>query len=91
MKRNDSDARVRRVTVSLPADLFAWGEKERARRKVSRSAFVADLYRRQLEELEEGQRVARYAAAYSKQRETEDEHAWAEGSAHALATLYADE
>jgi metal-responsive CopG/Arc/MetJ family transcriptional regulator len=91
MKRDDSGTRVRRVTVSLPADLFAWGEKERARRKVSRSAFVADLYRRQLEELEKEQRVARYAAAYGKQPETEEERAWAEGSAHALAGLYADE
>lgn len=91
MKRNDSGTQVRRVTVSLPAELFAWGEKERARRKVSRSAFVADLYRRQLEELEEEQRIARYAAAYRKQPETEEERAWAEGSAHALAALYADE
>ena len=62
-----------RVTVSLPRDLFEWGEGERRRAHVSRSQFVADLYRRYRDGVEERERVARYAAAYGATPTTEAE------------------
>jgi metal-responsive CopG/Arc/MetJ family transcriptional regulator len=65
--------RVRRFTVSLSADLFERGERERRRRHERRSEFVARLYRRYLQEIEEQDRVARYAAAYRKLPETPEE------------------
>jgi metal-responsive CopG/Arc/MetJ family transcriptional regulator len=83
--------RSTRFTVSLPEDLFARGEKERAKRDISRSEFVATLYRHFLDELENRERVARYAAAYARQAETEEEHAWADASAQALADFHGDE
>lgn len=62
-----------RITISLPKDLYEWGEFERQRARISRSQFVADLYRRYREALEERRRVARYAAAYAKTPSTEAE------------------
>jgi metal-responsive CopG/Arc/MetJ family transcriptional regulator len=56
---------VARVTVSLPADLLSQGEAERHKRGVSRSEYVADLYRHHLHALELQERVARYAVAYA--------------------------
>ena len=61
---------MRRITVSLPNDLFERGERERRKRHERRSEFVARLYRRYLDEIAERERVARYAAAYAKQPET---------------------
>lgn len=80
-----------RFTVSLPGDLFSRGEAERVKHQISRSEFVASLYRRYLDDLEERERVARYAAAYAAQPETDEERAWAEASAAALGDLYGDE
>ena len=85
------DGRAKKVTVSIPADLFARGEEERERRQISRSEFVAELYRRHLQAIEEERRVARYAAAYAKQPVTEEERAWAEAGAQALGALYDEE
>jgi metal-responsive CopG/Arc/MetJ family transcriptional regulator len=79
--------RAKKVTISLPAYLFEWGENERARHHQSRSEFVAQLYRRYLAELKEQRRAARYAAAYAEASETDEEHAWAEASADALGDL----
>jgi len=64
---------ARRITVSLPADLFERGERERRNRHERRSEFVARLYRRYLQEVEEQDRVARYAAGYGKVPETAEE------------------
>jgi metal-responsive CopG/Arc/MetJ family transcriptional regulator len=86
-----SETRAKKVTVSIPADLFAWGEQERARQDLTRSEFVATLYRRRLEELAEQERLERYAAAYARQPETAEEHCWAEDAATSLAQMYADE
>lgn len=74
------DTRVERLTISLPADLFAWGEQERASRHISRSQFVADLYRRYRDEIERERRIARYSAAYSAMPATEEENALTEAS-----------
>jgi metal-responsive CopG/Arc/MetJ family transcriptional regulator len=65
--------RARRITVSLPADLFERGERERRRSHEQRSEFVARLYRRYFQEVEEQDRVARYTAAYGKLPETAEE------------------
>jgi metal-responsive CopG/Arc/MetJ family transcriptional regulator len=73
-----------RVTVSLPRDLFEWGEGERRRTQVSRSQFVADLYRRYRGALEERRRVARYAAAYGKVPATDTEDYLTERSGDVL-------
>ena len=71
-----------RVTISLPRELFDWGERQRAH--VSRSEFVADLYRRYRETVEERRRVARYATAYGKVPTTEAEDYLTERSAGVL-------
>jgi metal-responsive CopG/Arc/MetJ family transcriptional regulator len=84
MKR---DATVRRVTISLPAWLYERGEEERTRDGLTRSEFVARLYRRYLEELAERERVKRYAAAYARQPQTKEEMDWAEAAADALGEI----
>jgi metal-responsive CopG/Arc/MetJ family transcriptional regulator len=84
MKGGESHSR--RVTVSLPADLFERGEAERRKRHERRSEFVARLYRRYLQEMDEQDRVARYAAAYKKVPETPEEHWLVEQSVAALST-----
>ena len=76
---------TRRVTVSLPADLFERGEDERNKLREGRSQFVAGLYRRYLQEVDERQRVARYAAAYGKLPETPEERWLVEQSVDGLA------
>lgn len=75
---------VRRITVSLPAELFERGENERRRRHERRSEFVAGLYRRYLQEIEEQDRVARYAAAYASRPETPEERWLVERSREVL-------
>lgn len=79
-----SSPRARRITVSLPAELFERGESERRRRHERRSEFVAGLYRRYLDEVEERDRVARYAAAYASQPETPEERWLVERSREVL-------
>jgi metal-responsive CopG/Arc/MetJ family transcriptional regulator len=75
---------VRRITVSLPADLFERGERERRRRHERRSEFVARLYRRYLDEIAERERAARYAAAYAREPETAAERWLTERSTELL-------
>lgn len=84
MKTTD-DAHVARMTVSLPADLFARGEKARVGDGISRSAFVAQLYRRYLDDLDEEERVARYRTAYAALPVTAEEQALTEASMDLLA------
>ncbi len=77
-------AGVKRITVSLPADLFERGETERRKHLERRSEFVARLYRRYLNELDEQERVARYTEAYAKLPETAEERWLVEESAKDL-------
>lgn len=77
--------RVAKVTVSIPSDLFAWGEEERARQHMGRSEFVASLYRRYRDELEMQERIARYRAAYGNLPETAEERTLTEASMQLLA------
>lgn len=89
MKKSEDLAK--KVTISIPADLFAWGEQERTKRDVTRSEFVATLYRQSRDDCIARERLARYAAAYAKQPMTDEERHWAESAADSLATLYGDE
>lgn len=76
---------VRRVTVSLPEDLYERGERERRKRHEGRSEFVARLYRQFLHAVEEDERVARYAAAYALVPDTDEERWLEEESLRTLA------
>ena len=79
-----SSSCVRRITVSLPTELFERGENERRRRHERRSEFAARLYRRYLQEAEERDRVARYAAAYASVPEAPEERWLVERSREVL-------
>jgi metal-responsive CopG/Arc/MetJ family transcriptional regulator len=85
MRMKGGGRRTRRVTVSLPADLFERGEDERHKLQKGRSEFVAGLYRRYLQEVEERERAARYAAAYAKLPHTPEEQWLVERSVEGLA------
>lgn len=80
----DVNMGVRRVTISLPEELYDRGERERHRRNEGRSEFVARLYRRYLDDVEEQERVARYTAAYARVPETDEERWLEEESLRAL-------
>ena len=82
-------ARARKVAVSIPAYLYAWGEEERARRALNRSEFVADLYERYQQEMEREQRTVRYAVAYAAVPELPEERALTEASMQLLGTEFA--
>lgn len=85
MKATDETGHAAKFTVSVPSDLFARGERERARQRISRSEFVARLYQKYLDEIEEEQRIARYRAAYAKAPETPAERVLTEASTSLLA------
>lgn len=80
-----SDSRVKKVTISLPAHLFAWGEQERTEQQISRSEFVAALYRQHFDRVEKERRSARYTAAYAADPATQAEQALTEASMALLA------
>jgi metal-responsive CopG/Arc/MetJ family transcriptional regulator len=73
-----------KVAISIPDDLYAWGEQERERLGISRSEFVARLYREHMRRVEHDARVARETAAYSRQPYTEEEDAWTEEATRTL-------
>jgi metal-responsive CopG/Arc/MetJ family transcriptional regulator len=77
--------------VSLPAELFERGENERRRRHERRSEFVAGLYRRYLEDVEERDRVARYTAAYGELPEVPEERWLVERSREVLEQQFENE
>jgi metal-responsive CopG/Arc/MetJ family transcriptional regulator len=64
-----------RFTVSIPAYLYEWGERERDELHLNRSEFVAYLYQHVRDQIEHERRKARYAAAYAKMPTTELEEA----------------
>lgn len=79
-----SAGRVERVTISVPADLFARGEAERRQLGLSRSAYVRELYRSRLDALELQERLARYGAAYRSHPSDPAEDALVEAGAEAM-------
>lgn len=81
-----------KVTISLPTDIYKRGEEERMRRGLSRSEFVANLYREHLRQAEHEARVARYAAAYANHPEASDDLGWVtEAAAATLAAVTAED
>ncbi|HEV7465727.1 MAG TPA: hypothetical protein VGP96_05480 [Candidatus Dormibacteraeota bacterium] len=81
-----------KVTISLPTDVYRRGEEERTRRGLSRSEFVANLYREHLRQTEHEARIARYAAAYARHPEASDDLAWVtDAGAATLAAVAAED
>lgn len=76
--------RAEKVTVSLPAELFARIEGRRHDQEVSRSEVVSDLLWRGWRQAEAEEREERYRSAYQEQPETDAERAWAEEAAEDL-------
>ena len=74
-----------KMSVSLPTELYKRGESERTHRGLSRSEFVAALYREHLRRVDDEARVARYAAAYARQPETDAERVWTDMSIRAMS------
>jgi len=71
--------KVKKVTISLPAEVYAWGEAERATSNSSRSEFVTQLYRDRMYQQELEERARRYEKAFREHPYTEEEnevHHW---------------
>ena len=84
-KSRRAEKRTVKVTVSLPAELFAWGERTRGQRP--RSEFVSALYRQ--EQLQ--QRVERARAAYADQPWSAEEDAVVEAGRRSLEAFWRSE
>jgi phage gp46-like protein len=81
-----------KVTISLPTDVYRRGEEERTRQGLSRSEFVANLYREHLRHAADKARIARYAAAYAEHPEANDDLAWVtDAGAATLAAVSAED
>jgi hypothetical protein len=65
--------KVAKVTVSLPETLLAYVESERSRTGSTRSETIAKMLWQVRHEAELHEREARYAAAYARHPETEEE------------------
>jgi len=79
--------KVEKVTVSLPASLLAFIERQRARTGSTRSETVVGMLREAQHRIERADREARYAASYGRQQETTAERAFTDAAA---AKLFAD-
>jgi hypothetical protein len=84
-RKRQTERRTVKVTVSLPAELFAWGERVRGQRP--RSQFVSALYRQQ----QLHQRVERARAAYAEQPLSEDEDAVLSAGLRSLDAFWSSE
>jgi hypothetical protein len=79
--------KVAKVTVSLPETLLAYVESERSRTGSTRSETIAAMLWQVRHEAELHEREARYAAAYARHPETEEERGFGYAAA---ADLFAD-
>ena len=75
---------VRRVTISLPSDLWDWAEKERRRRGLNRSQLITTVLAAWRSANAERARIERYAVAYGKKPVTKEEATWADAAAEAM-------
>jgi Arc/MetJ-type ribon-helix-helix transcriptional regulator len=73
-------ATVEKVTISLPADLLAFVEAQRAQTGTTRSEFIADYLREVQRRIEQARREERYAIAYGRHPETADELAFTDAA-----------
>ncbi|MBV8084425.1 MAG: hypothetical protein JO247_06380 [Chloroflexi bacterium] len=76
--------KVEKVTISLPGDVFAWGEAERAKMQLSRSEFVTRLYRDRMYQQELDERARQYERAFKAHPYTEEENQWTRMSSEML-------
>ncbi|MGI9120409.1 MAG: hypothetical protein ACR2G7_09875 [Acidimicrobiales bacterium] len=76
---------VRKVTLSLPAELAANIEDRQADSGESRSAAVADLCWRGWWQWDEERRTSQSDAAYTALPESDEEQAWARAAADTMA------
>ena len=72
----DRMPKVEKVTVSLPAALYAYVEREREQTGATRSETIASLLWRAKQAQEREEMEERYAKAYAEHPETEEEGAW---------------
>jgi metal-responsive CopG/Arc/MetJ family transcriptional regulator len=84
--KTEARARVHKFTVGIPETLYELGEEERVRAGVSRSQYVANLYRAHLREVARQEKIARYAAAYGSLPATPEEDALTSMSEAVLAS-----
>jgi len=79
--------KMEKVTVSLPASLLAFVERQRALTGATRSETVAGMLSEVQRRIELAGREARYSAAYALQPETSEERAFTDA---ASADLFDD-
>jgi hypothetical protein len=76
--------KVGKVTVSLPVSILEYVEDQRARTGATRSETVARMLSEARQQTELREREARYAAAYARLPETDEESAWTEATTKAF-------
>jgi hypothetical protein len=81
-----TSSRAHRFTVTIPASLYEQGEQDRHALGLSRSEYVAALYRDHLNGIARQQKIARYREAYAHQPPTPEEDALTELSEQLLAS-----
>ena len=77
---------AQKFTVSVPRYLYEEAERERVRLGMSRSDFVASLYRSYLREAERERKIARYKAAYERLPASPEEDALTQESTELMLT-----
>jgi hypothetical protein len=76
-----------KFSVSIPEHLYLVGERERRRRGLSRSAYIAELYRAHMRLLDRELLLREYEEAYRGRPDTEEELAFADA---AVAELFSE-
>lgn len=72
--------------MRIPQPLFEQGERERKELGISRSEFVAALYRAHLKDVARREKIARYREAYGRFPPTSEEDALTSMSLDVMAT-----
>jgi metal-responsive CopG/Arc/MetJ family transcriptional regulator len=80
------EKRAHKFAVSIPATLFERGEVERERLGISRSEYVASLYREHQRTRRREEKIARYRVAYAEHPITPEEDALTTESMAVLAS-----
>jgi metal-responsive CopG/Arc/MetJ family transcriptional regulator len=85
------DVRAQRVTVTLPADVLAFVEKDRRMQDLSRSEYISRALAEVIRNRREQALVERFRQAYADQPQTVAEAEFAEAAAHALGEVMAED
>lgn len=76
----------------MPVEVFERLEKDRRRRRLTRSALFSNLAARHIRELEVAEEAARYEAGHAELPESGDDQAWvADAGAVTLAAVAAED